>query len=150
MDSHGGWIASSVDLARFATALNTDSMYKVLPTNVREMMFRRPSGPSGFEPDGRPREVYYAYGWSVRPRIERVTGNAWHGGVLPGCSSSLLRRYDGVNAAILVNKRDDSLGIRNLAGLFLDDHLHRLIDSVGVWPRGNLFPKFVAVTRRKA
>ncbi len=81
MDSHGGWIASSVDLARFATALNTDSMYKVLPTNVREMMFRRPSGPSGFEPDGRPREVYYAYGWSVRPTHRASDGQcvAWRG-----------------------------------------------------------------------
>jgi CubicO group peptidase (beta-lactamase class C family) len=150
MDSHGGWIASSVDLARFATALNVDSMYKAVSTNVREMMFRRPSGPSGFEPDGRPKEVYYAYGLSVRPAIEGVTGNAWHGGVLPGCSSLLLRRHDGVNAAILINKRDDTLGVGPFALAFLESHLHRLIDSVAFWPRGNLFPKFVAVAKRKS
>jgi CubicO group peptidase (beta-lactamase class C family) len=149
MDSHGGWLASSVDLARFATALDTTSKYKVLSFRAREMMFRRPSGPSGFEPNGRPKEVYYAYGLSVKPRIEGVTGNAWHGGALPGCSCVLLRRYDGVNAAILINKRDDSLGVGPLAVAFLDNHLHRLIDSVEVWPRGNLFPKFVASPNRK-
>jgi CubicO group peptidase (beta-lactamase class C family) len=149
MDSHGGWIASSVDLARFATALNPGSSYKALSSKAREMMFRRPSGPSGFEPGGKPKEVYYACGLSVRPYIEAVTGNAWHCGLLPGCSSALLRRHDGVNAAILVNKRDDSLGISGLAQVFLDDHLHGFVEKVSVWPRGNLFPKFAIMPERK-
>jgi N-acyl-D-amino-acid deacylase len=148
-DAHGGWIASSVDLARFATALDPGVNYKALSSQARAMMFRRPDGPSGFEPDGQPKEVYYACGLSVRPQIEAVTGNAWHSGILMGCSSALLRRYDGVNAAILFNMRDDRAGTRNFAEDFLDNHLHSLIDRVSVWPRGNLFPKFVQIPDRK-
>ena len=36
MDSHGGWIASAVDLARFATALYPDSSYKALSSKSRD------------------------------------------------------------------------------------------------------------------
>jgi hypothetical protein len=60
-----------------------------------------------------------------------------------------LRRWDDVNAAILINKRDDSWGGGNLAELFLNDHLHQLIDRVAVWPRGNLFQEFTAIPNRK-
>lgn len=149
MDSHGGWIGSAVDLARFATALDPFSSYKALSSRAREVMFRRPPGPSGFERDGRPKDIYYAYGLSVKPMIEDVTGNAWHFGQLPGCSSALLRRYDNVNAAILINKRDDSLGIGAFAAYFVNERLHRLIDKVSEWPRGNLFPKFTTIPNRK-
>jgi hypothetical protein len=85
----------------------------------------------------------------VRRQVEDVIGNAWHPGLLPGCSSALLRRYDNVNVAILFNKRDDSLGIGPFAGAFMDQHLHRLIDRVSEWPRGNLFPKFTTIPNRK-
>jgi N-acyl-D-amino-acid deacylase len=141
MDAHGGWIASSVDLARFATALDPASTYRPLSARARSLMFRRPPGVGGYEPNGQAKDMYYAYGLNVRPQIEGVSGNAWHTGVLPGCSSGLLRRWDGVNVAILINKRDDT-GPPNLAALYLDDHAHRLVDQVGTWPRGNLFPKF--------
>ena len=62
---------------------------------------------------------------------------------------ALLRRYDGVNAAILINERDHSLGVNNLAGEFLDHHLHQLIEGVSAWPRGNLFPKLTRIPDRK-
>ncbi len=148
-DSYGGWIASAVDLVRFATALDPWSSYKALSAEAREMMFRRPSGPSGHEPNGRPKAVYYAYGLLITPRVGDRTFNAWHTGTHWGSSSALVRRYDYVNAAILFNKRS-APDVTVLAGEFLDNHFHRLVDRVSVWPRGNLFPKFTSQSAAKA
>jgi N-acyl-D-amino-acid deacylase len=147
-DSYGGWIASSVDLARFATALDPRCSYRALSTRALEMMFRRPPGPSGHEPDGRLKDAYYAYGLSVRPREEDGPLTAWHFGTHWGSSSALLRRYDGVNAAILFNKRN-APGVTVLAQDFLDNHFHRLADGVSVWPRGSLFQEFTTIPDRK-
>lgn len=143
-DACGGWIGSAVDVARLATALDPASSYKALSNRAREAMFRRPPGPGGHEPDGKPKVVYYAYGMLVRPLAGEDTYNAWHAGSLWGSSSCVVRRHDGVNAAILFNKREDDSG-KILAMSFVDDHLHNLIDSVPVWYRGNLFPKFTVI-----
>lgn len=143
-DACGGWIGSAVDVARLATALDPTSSYKALSNRAREVMFRRPPGPGGHEPGGKPKDAYYAYGMLVRPLAGEDTYNAWHAGSLWGSSSCIVRRYDGVNAAILFNKREDASG-KILAMSFVDEHLHNLIDSVPVWYRGNLFPKYTAI-----
>jgi CubicO group peptidase (beta-lactamase class C family) len=147
-DSYGGWIASAVDVARFVTALDARSSFRALSPRMLELMFRRSSGPSGYEPDGRPKEVYYADGLMVRPQGDEGTLNAWHNGTHWGSSSALFRRFDGVNAAILFNKRN-APGVEVLAHTFLNDHLNPLIDKVAVWPRGSLFLDFNTAPDRK-
>ncbi len=147
-DSYGGWIASAVDVVRFATSLDPVSNYKVLSDRGREVMFRRPPGPSGHESGGHPKAIYYACGLEVKPLGPETRINAWHSGKVYGSSSYVLRRFDGVNAVVLFNKSDDGPDFGNLAATFEDD-LQKLVDKVSVWPRGNLFTKFAIIPDRK-
>ena len=63
MDANGGWIASAVDLIRFAAALDDP---KRCPPPERESiltMLAPPPGAVGHGPKGKPKPVYYACGW---------------------------------------------------------------------------------------
>jgi hypothetical protein len=60
----------------------------------------------------------------------------------------VLRRNDGVVAAVLFNVRNESPMIDNLADAFLAE-IHKRSD-VGVWPpRRNLFAKFTVMPDHK-
>jgi CubicO group peptidase (beta-lactamase class C family) len=97
MDSHGGWLASAVDLTRFAQIY--DGSFSVLNSTSISHAFAKPE--IGINSDG----WYYGCGWQVRP----VTGgrNTWHNGSLPGTYSLLVRRFDGIGWAVLFDQRDD-------------------------------------------
>ncbi len=139
----GAWIGSTVDLARFITALDPRSEYKLLSPRARQQLFVRPQSPSGYVPNG-PNGDYYSCGLWIRPKGSEGEIEAWHGGTLWGSSSSVLRRNDGVVAAVLFNVRDDNPKIDNLADAFLAE-IHKC-SNVAVWPpRGNLFPKFSVI-----
>jgi CubicO group peptidase (beta-lactamase class C family) len=122
MDAHGGWLASAVDLVRFASSLG-----KVLSEKSRALLFSRPEN----LPPGNP---YYACGWMVRPGGGEGKMTTWHTGALPGTSTLLVRRHDGLTWAVLFNERlrDESV----------DPALHRAADAVGEWPKGDLFDRF--------
>lgn len=122
MDAHGGWLASAVDLVRFASSLG-----KVLSPKTQALMFERP-------PNLAPANPYYACGWMVRPGAAEGSMTTWHTGALPGTSTLLVRRQDGLIWAVLFNQRlrDESI----------DPALHRAADAVPEWPKGDLFEHF--------
>ncbi len=122
MDAHGGWIASAVDLVRFAVSID-----KVLDAKHRELMLEPPPG----LPEG---DVHYALGWMVR-RVGPGKRNVWHSGSLPGTSTLLVRRHDGLVWAALFNERTKESGA-------IDPALHRAADAVKDWPSTDLFPAF--------
>jgi hypothetical protein len=106
-----------------------------------QAMFARPPGPAGVKTKGQPRDVWYACGWYVREA--GPTGiNTWHGGLLDGTSSILVRRFDGLSWAVLFNTNADPKG-EALAGL-IDGLVHEAADAVQQWPAIDLFPKFLA------
>lgn len=123
MDAHGGWLASAVDLARFASSLG-----KVLDAAGLEAMFARP-------PELKPGAAYYGCGWMVRPVGKDGAMNAWHGGSLPGTNTLLVRRHDGLVWAALFNRRSPK-------DSGIDGALHRAADAVSEWPKGDLFPRY--------
>ena len=90
MDSHGGWIVSSVDLMKFLVRVNGLPHRKDIlrPSTLRTMT----------EPS--PVNRNYALGWAVNE-----AGNWWHLGSLPGASSVLARIHDGRGWWVLLNKR---------------------------------------------
>jgi CubicO group peptidase (beta-lactamase class C family) len=122
MDSHGGWLASALDLVRFASSLD-----KVLNEKSLAAMIARPAN-AGTAP------VYYGCGWMIRPVGTEGKMNTWHTGSLPGTTTLLVRRHDGLVWAVLFNDRlkDDRI----------DPALHKAADAVTEWPKGNLFEKY--------
>jgi N-acyl-D-amino-acid deacylase len=140
MDSHGGWIASAVDLVRFASAFDDPQRCPILrPASIR-IMFGRPEGRAGYAADGKPKAPYYGCGWMVRPVGDKGASNDWHTGSLDGTSTLLVRRHDGLDWAVLFNNRNGPKG-EVLSGA-IDRLVHEAADAVKTWPRTDLFPKY--------
>lgn len=122
MDSHGGWIASALDLVQVSSALHRDAS-PLLSEATRRTMFERPDGDAGWQDNQTPRDTYFGCGWMVRP-VEKGF-NCWHTGSLPGTSTILVRRWDNMHWAVLFNRRRGRDG-RPLAQI-IDPLLHPLI-----------------------
>jgi len=135
MDSHGGWIGSTIDLVRFASAFDNPKRCKVLSARSIAAMFARPPAPLWTDAKGKSKPEYYACGWMVRPRSGKFT--TWHAGSLPGTSTLLVRRADGVDFAVLFNISTTPNGRRAIS--VVESPIHRAISRISTWPRNNLF-----------
>lgn len=139
LDSHGGWLASAVDLARFSAALDAPQKYKLLGAESLKQMHARPPGLAGFDESGKPKDVFYSMGWLNRVVGEGKT-NHWHTGSLPGTATVLVRRHDGRNFVALFNART-SPHVQHL-GRAIDGLLHKAANEVKHWPNIDLFDNF--------
>ena len=134
-DAHGGWLASSVELVRIASALETPEKAPLLEKESIEAMFSRPEGPAGYDEKGEPKAAYYGLGWLVRPKPGKGHGrNTWHNGAIAGTSALLVRRWDGLSWAVLFNQRkanDDT----HLSSV-IDPLIHQAVNQVDtqMWP----------------
>jgi N-acyl-D-amino-acid deacylase len=135
MDAHGGWIASAVDLVRFAAAFDDPQACKILQPKSISTMFAPPTGPAAREADDSPKPVYYGCGWNVR-RVREGQINTWHTGALDGTSTLLVRRHDGKNWAVLFNT-GGGLATR------IDRLIHAAADEVREWPRDDAFAQLL-------
>lgn len=140
-EAHGGWVASAVDLVRFAAAFDEPEKCPLLSRAGIEAFCDRPAGLPGHEADGTPKRSYYGNGWMVRP-IRDGRANLWHSGFIAGTSTLLVRRWDGVNWAVLFNTQATKAGER-LSDL-VDPLVHPVADAVRQWPEGDLFPRYLA------
>lgn len=137
MEAHGGWIASAVDLARFAAALDDPARSLLLKPETIAKMYAPPAAPVARESDGKISAAYYGCGWMVRPVGTGGKANYWHNGSLPGTSTLLVRRSDGLSWAALFNQRSED---KKLPDGEIDGALHRAASAVKEWPEGDLFP----------
>jgi CubicO group peptidase (beta-lactamase class C family) len=140
MDAHGGWIASAVDLARFAAAFHDPARCPLLKQATIQNMYAPPSPPASRNDDGSLEDSYYGCGWLVRPVGKGGRANYWHTGSLPGTHTLLVRRHDGLSWAVLFNQRSND---KNLPYSAIDSALHRAADAVKEWPGEDLFPKYL-------
>lgn len=140
-EAHGGWIASAVDLVRFAAAFDDPEKCLILGAKSIEEMWARPPGAAGLEADGKPKAAYYGCGWSVRPTGSAGGANTWHFGKISGTESVLVRRVGGLNWAVLFNTHHNPEG-KSLSGL-IDGRLHEAADKVKTWPEIDLFSNFL-------
>ncbi|MGH3381474.1 MAG: serine hydrolase domain-containing protein [Actinoallomurus sp.] len=120
-----GWLASAVDLARFARVF--DGGTPVLSPASAARAFAVPE--TGASRNGR----YYGCGWHVRPAGGGLI--TWHTGSLPGTYTLLVRRFDGLAWAVMFDQRDDPSGERYHD---IDAALHEAADDVEAWPEGDL------------
>jgi N-acyl-D-amino-acid deacylase len=139
MDSHGGWIASAIDLVRFADTLNDPARCPLLKPKTWQTMFAPPPGEVGHLKDGKPRDSYYACGWDVVRLDKTGQFNAFHTGGLDGTSTLLVRRADGLNWAVLFNT--SNAGNKKPPADVIDPLVHRAADQVKDWPKKDLYPK---------
>lgn len=130
LDAHGGWIASAVDLVRFGLALAPGDG-RLLSDESLALCDARPNGAAGYAEDGSPKDVHYGCGWMVRSRGEGGA-NLWHTGSLPGTSTLLVLRHDGLVWAALFNTRNAPGGQR--LSQQVDGGLHRAAAQVAEWP----------------
>jgi N-acyl-D-amino-acid deacylase len=137
-EAHGGWIASAVELARFASAFDQPTHCRLLRASTIAEMRARPAGEAGFEPSGKPKDAYYGCGWNIRPIRDTGKTNDWHTGLIAGSEGILVRRWDGLNWAVIFNTALAPDGKQRLAGL-IDGPLHEAADQVRRWPTVNQF-----------
>jgi N-acyl-D-amino-acid deacylase len=141
MDSHGGWIASAVDLVRFASAVHPKQGTGLLNEELLKTMVTRPGDLAGWDEDGEPREPFYGCGWMIRPADGDLDYNVWHTGSLPGTSTLLVTRHDHRHWAVLFNTRN-SPDDERLATL-IDPQLHAAADAITEWPKEDQFPNYL-------
>lgn len=133
MDAHGGWIASAVDLLRFATAVDgSPTRQDVLGADAVRAMVAAPPAPLWSNSP-----LHYAMGWMVRP----VEGNWWHDGSLPGTTSLLVRAGNGVSWAVVLNSRSVPRPGASLPAE-LDMALWQALGEVTAWPAHDLFGQY--------
>jgi CubicO group peptidase (beta-lactamase class C family) len=140
-EAHGGWIASAVELVRFVSAFDDPKSCPVLAAASIQTMWSRPPGAAGFEADGHPRAAYYGCGWSVRPVGDDGRANTWHGGLVAGACTLLVRRYDGLDWAVLFNT--DSAPDHKVLSDLIDARLHQAAAAVFTWPELDRFPELL-------
>ena len=131
LDSHGGWVSSSVDLLRFMAGVDgRANRPDILGAGLVAQMT------SNGAPVCAAGACYYAGGWLVRPT--QGDANWWHGGSLPGTTTILVRSHDNFSWAALFNARSGG-------GSFdgeLDTALWNAIAQVTSFPTHDLFSTF--------
>jgi len=131
MDSHGAWIASATDLAKFAAALDDPDNCPLLSRKSVELIHQRPPGLAGHDASGAKKEVFYSLGWINRVGQGGIV-NHWHTGSLPGTAAILIRRHDGKNFVALLNSRVSPSASH--LGRAIDGLLHLAANEVEDWP----------------
>jgi len=127
-----GWIASAGDLVRFAAAFDDPSRCKILQEKTIQLMFARPEGLAGYEPNGRPRDRYYGCGWNVVPVGKEGKMTIYHAGGMAGTSTVLVHRWDGLAWALLCNADCGTDG--KSPSTEIDPLVQRAADRVKTWP----------------
>ncbi|HSB15858.1 MAG TPA: serine hydrolase [Bryobacteraceae bacterium] len=134
IDASGGWIASAMDLVRFASAL--DGLHKpaVLKPEIVRLMLSPPSPPvwSG-------QDTYYGLGWHVRTAAPEAYW--WHFGGTPYSSSAFLGRLPGgICLAVVLNGHV-------VAGDYwreMQSALTSAAENIAAWPAHDLSPRYYA------
>ena len=121
-DECPGWVATTIELVRFAVHVNGMGGASALFTTAAVT-----SMPTASSSNAR-----YARGWAVN-----AVPNPWHAGSLPGTRSVLVTASNGMSGSALCNSR--AAGTADTAmGNDLDDMMWRIVNGVGAWPSYNL------------
>ena len=129
MDSHGGWIASSVDLLRFMVRVDGQNSKKdILKANTFKTMTTGSSANSG-----------YAKGWGVNSTATVMS----HGGGMSGTTTMLKKIDNSISYAILSNStdrgKDKSSDKANKQSSAMNKAMEEGIQAVKSWPEIDLF-----------
>ena len=135
-DSCGGWIASAIDLVRFAIAIDGRRPPALLRSETLQLMTARPPPPLWVGTF-----YYYGLGWDITP-IAGTTGRWWHTGSLPGSFSILVRTHDGYAWAALFNSAPEWGPSVTKFYNELNQSLWQAAREVTEWPAHDLFSRY--------
>ncbi|HJT98263.1 MAG TPA: hypothetical protein VJ696_08095, partial [Rhodanobacteraceae bacterium] len=143
MDSHGGWIVSVVEFARWLANLDDPSAPDAIldPASIDRMY----SLPENYPLPYNPGDPYYAEGWAVRD-FGGGLRNAWHDGSLPSTTSYIVRTEHGWDYAVVLNRRDESGATSYSAEV--DSAMWNAFGQIAAWPAGDEFPHALPVVFR--
>lgn len=126
MDAHGGWISSATDLIKFAAGMEKSEELGLFSKENAQRLYQPPAAPVSRK-EGKLKAAYYGGGWMVRPGgSKNPKPNLWHGGSLPGTSTLLVRRRDGISWAVLFNQRSRD---KKLPDGAIDPAMHRAANA---------------------
>lgn len=117
MDSHGGWIATADDMARFLACLFSPADHENAPSILNSESLRVMTTGTSANPN-------YACGLAVNRE-----GNAWHSGSLPGTTSLMVHTHSGMAWAAVLNTRSEKPEMASR----LDRMLWEIARSVPQW-----------------
>lgn len=117
MDSHGGWIATVVDLLRFVVRVDG---FPTVPDILSPATIATMTTASAAEPVGA--NAGYAMGWAVN-----TINNWWHHGNLPGTEAFLVRASNGICWAAIANG----------SGIDLETTVWAMVNANPAWPAGD-------------
>jgi len=121
MDSHGGWIASSVDLMRFIVRVDGQPSKKdILKKSTFNTMIKGSSVNAG-----------YAKGWGVNSNGSVMS----HGGGMSGTSTVLKKMNNSISYVVLSNSTGNGKG----QGGALSKAVENGINAISAWPNIDLF-----------
>jgi CubicO group peptidase (beta-lactamase class C family) len=143
MDSHGGWIVSVVELARWLSNLDDPGAPDAILNQAS--IDRMYSLPENYPLPYNPGDYYYAEGWAVRD-YGNEQRNTWHAGSLPSTTSYIVRTEYGWDYAVLLNRRDET-GQTDYAGE-VDGAMWNAFAQITQWPAGDEFPHALPVIFR--
>jgi len=122
-DSHGGWLASPIDLERFLVRVDG------LPT--KPDIISSGSHTSMVTPahikDNKGNDPNYAFGWGANPQS--------HNGAMDGTLAYLAVLNNGYTFAVVVNSRPAN----DIWGSTLYGTIQNIVNSVSAWPKYDLF-----------
>jgi N-acyl-D-amino-acid deacylase len=131
-----GWIASSIDLLKFITALSGErSIDSLLQPDSFYRMLSIPLSASIYKKSEYPNECF-AMGWEVDPANKPGEITFFRHGSLDGTMSFVMHRADGVSWSVLFNSRPAGyLDVRRLANETIADG----VSQQAKWPAEDLF-----------
>jgi N-acyl-D-amino-acid deacylase len=139
LDSHGGWIASAPDLARFAAACDlVDNGQRTRGALLKPETIALMLQPHAavLSTDDKAKIVgHYGYGWTVKDESDAAGKSgivARHGGALACTAASLMHFPDGTNVAVLFNLGQFPDG--RFLGRHMEGPITKLIRDVKSWP----------------
>jgi CubicO group peptidase (beta-lactamase class C family) len=124
-DSHGGWLATPIDLMRFMVRVDgLPSKPDFINPGTYNTMTTKP----GIK-DAKGKDPNYAFGWVVG------SGYQWHNGAMPGTLGLMARAPNGFGYAAVINTRPGG----DQYASKLKQMLEQIVAGVSSWPTYDLF-----------
>jgi N-acyl-D-amino-acid deacylase len=132
IDAAGGWVASAIDIVRFAVALD-DPVNPLVDIATLSLLNERPS------PHLIANGIWYGLGWLMQPSGSDML--MIHAGGLPGTRAFIVKRQSGLVWVALFNsgRLDES------DDPFLADMSNRIdaaVRNIRAWPGEDQFPQY--------